>query len=115
MPTSRHARSIRDCSSCALAAHTNADHAHHTRARTSIASPNRAQLVSCASSVVTWVTAKTKTRSHSNSTGVVRRSAAGSAGVGAGRSSAGSCATVASLTHTKYRGAGGARLIGYRA
>ena len=60
--------------SCALAAHTNADHAHHTSASTSIERPNPAQVSECASSAVTCVTAKTKTRSQRSSTGLVRRS-----------------------------------------
>ena len=62
--------------SCAFAAHTNADHAHHTSASTSIERPRPAHVRSLASSVVTWVTAKTNTRSHSSSTGLVRRSSA---------------------------------------
>ena len=65
--------------------------------------PNRAQLVSWASSVVTWVTANTNTRSQKSSTAVVRRSGVAS---GAGD---------ASLMETKYRRVCGARLIGYRA
>ena len=62
--------------SCAFAAQTKADHAHHTSARTSIERPSPAHVRSLASSSVTWVTAKTNTRSHSSSTGLVRRSSA---------------------------------------
>ena len=70
----RTALSVADSVSWALAAQTKADHAHQTSARTSIALPNPAHERSWASSVVTCVTAKTKTRSHRSSTGLVRRS-----------------------------------------
>ena len=56
----------------ALAAHTNADQAHHTSASTSIERPNPAQLRSRDSKEETWVIANTNTRSQSSSTGVVR-------------------------------------------
>ena len=71
----RPARSVGESASCAFAAHTNADHAHHTSARTSIARPNPRQVWSRHRSVVTCVIANTNTRSHSSSTGLVRRSA----------------------------------------
>src|SRR3979490_2741657 len=67
-------RSVGAAVSCAFAAHTNADHAHQTRARTSIERPKPAHVRSWASSAVTCVTAKTKTRSQRSSTGLVRRS-----------------------------------------
>ncbi len=82
----------RELAAWALLAHTKADHAHQMRARTSIARASPAQVRSLASSVVTWVTANTNTRSHSSSTGLVRRSsilcgrsiAVAGRGVGAG-------------------------------
>src|SRR3954452_23447320 len=74
--SSRTSRSVGDPVSCAFAAHTNADHAHHTRARTSSERPRPAQVRSRDRSAVTWVTAKTKTRSQSSSTALVRRSSA---------------------------------------
>ena len=77
--TSSTARKMRASGSCAFVAQTNADHAHQTSARTSIARPKPAQSRSRRSNVVTCVTAKTKTRSHRSSIGVVRRSATTSA------------------------------------
>src|ERR1700733_440064 len=79
--TSRQARSVGEPATCAFAAHTNADHAHHTSASTSIARPNPRQVRSRHSSVVTCVIANTNTRSHSSSTGLDRRSSAVSGGV----------------------------------
>ncbi len=67
-------RSTGESPASALAAHTNADHAHHTSASTSIASPNRVHPTSSNSSVVTCVIANTNTRSHRSSTGELRRS-----------------------------------------
>src|SRR3954453_6976190 len=75
-------RSARTCDalgSWAFVTHTNADHAHHTSARTSMALPNPAHVRSCASRVDTWVTAKTNTRSQNSSTEDVRRSTAAGA------------------------------------
>jgi hypothetical protein len=56
-------------SSSAFAAHTNADHVHQTSAGTIIPCAKPVPLRSFAISVVTCVTAKTNTRSHSSSTG----------------------------------------------
>jgi hypothetical protein len=67
-------RSARELVGCALAAQTNADHAHQMSASASIDSPNLVQLGRLASSVVTCVIANANTRSHSISIGVVRRS-----------------------------------------
>src|SRR5947209_11793548 len=74
--SSRAIRSDAESLSWAFAAHTNADHAHHTSARISIARPNPAQLRWRESSVVTWVIANTNTKSNSSSIGRVRRSEA---------------------------------------
>src|SRR5579859_5042095 len=74
-------RSVRASSASALTAQTKADHAHHTKARASIARPNPAHLWWPESSVVTWVTANTNTRSHRSSIGDVRRSATPSPGM----------------------------------
>jgi hypothetical protein len=74
--TSRTARRVGASSDSALAAHTYADHAHHISASTSIERASAVHVRSADRSVVTWVTANTNTRSHSSSTGVVRRSAA---------------------------------------
>src|SRR5437588_10842033 len=68
---SRTTRNMRDCSSSALAAQTNADHAHHTSASNSNERPTDGQVRSRLIVVDTCVTAKTKTRSQSNSTGLV--------------------------------------------
>src|SRR3954447_10592654 len=65
--------------SCAFVTHTNADHAHHTSASTSMARPKPAQVRSCTRRVETWVTANTKTRSQNSSTEDVRLSAAAEA------------------------------------
>ena len=70
---SRQARSVGESATCAFAAHTYADHAHHTSASTSIARPNPRQVRSRHSSVVTWVIANTNTRSQSSSTGAWSR------------------------------------------
>src|SRR3954453_3075540 len=68
------ARRVASSSPSALAAQTKADQAHQTRARTIIDRPRPAHVRSRDRSAATWVTAKTNTRSHSSSTGVVRRS-----------------------------------------
>src|SRR4029078_7213664 len=60
--------------SVAFAAHTNADHAHQISASTNSPSPAPSHVRWCEMSDVTCVTAKTKTRSQSSSTGDVRRS-----------------------------------------
>jgi hypothetical protein len=74
IPTSKTPRSTCDSSCSAFAAHTYADHAHQTRASTSIPRPKPGHDKSRERSVVTWVKANTNTRSHNSSTGVVRRS-----------------------------------------
>src|SRR5437763_1875500 len=71
---SKQRRSDLESAACAFAAHTKADQAHHTSARISIARPKPAQLNWRESSVVTWAIANTNTKSHSSSTGLVRRS-----------------------------------------
>src|SRR3954449_5486667 len=67
-------RNRRESSSSALAAQTNADQAHQTNASNNNERPTVGQARSSLIVVETCVTAKTKTRSHSNSTGLVRRS-----------------------------------------
>src|SRR4051812_38639373 len=78
---SRAARSASPSGSAALAAHTNADHAHQISASTSSPRPAPRQLSSCVISAVTWVTANTKTRSRGARPGLsgARRSLAGRA------------------------------------
>src|SRR5690242_12246373 len=92
---SRQTRTVPDVAVWAFAAHTNADQAHQTSASTSIERANQPHVRSCDSSDETSVTAKTKTRSHSSSTGVVRcsGSAASSADGLAGGSIAVCCST----------------------
>ena len=70
---------VAESGSSALVAHTNADHAHQISASTSPARPSPAQVSSWLNNVMTCVTAKTNTRSHRSSTGVVDRSALASA------------------------------------
>src|SRR5437764_3479578 len=72
--SSKTPRSTAASGSWALVAHTNADHAHHTSARTSIERPKPVQDRLDPSRVVTWVTANTNTRSHRSSTAPVERS-----------------------------------------
>ena len=72
--TSSVGRTTGESAGLAFTTHTKADHAHHISASTSIARPKPAQLCSRESSVVTWVTANTNTRSQNSSTGLVRRS-----------------------------------------
>ena len=76
MPANSTSRTGRLLGSCTFVTQTNADHAHHTRASTSSPRPSPPHERSWYSSSVTCVTANTNTRSHSSSTGVVRRSAA---------------------------------------
>src|SRR5438270_4078498 len=85
--SSSTARTAPEFGSSAFAVQTNADHAHHMSAITRKARPKPGQVRSRTSSVLIWVTAKTKTRSQSSSTFDVRR--AGIAAAGAPASAAG--------------------------
>src|SRR5438270_13682475 len=78
--TSSTARTAPELGSSALAVHTNADQAHHTRAITRKARAKPGHVRSRTSSVLICVTAKTKTRSQSSSTFEVRRAATAAAG-----------------------------------
>src|SRR5690242_20327187 len=94
---SRQARTVPDVAVWALAAHTNADQAHHTSASTSIDRANHPQVRSCDINDETSVTANTNTRSQSSSTGVVRCSASSDSPVAPLAATGGSVAPCCSI------------------